>query len=179
MIASSTSYLPPADKGSKNLSVKMVQKPAPKITPSVSVEERVQRIEQERTMEAVGAQNNPAGLSQASPQDRARTTIDANPRNQAIDQNAMEVQTIERTDNERPAEASSQNNPVLSAQQQSPQVNTTTTIITPDNCETKGGVVMTKAEEDNDGFDVVGSVFKVYPKPKSQQGNIWSDMILS
>ena len=40
------------------------------------------------------------------------------------------------------------------------------TAASPPNKATDADVVMAEAEEDNDGFDVVGSLFKVYPKPK-------------
>ena len=117
-------------------------------------------------MEAADAQNNLASLSQVTPQDRARTTSDVNPTNQAMGQTEKEMQRIERIDNERLAEASTQRNIAVSAQQQSPQVNTLTTIVSPQNHDTDADVEMADAEEDNDGFDVVGSLFKVYPKPK-------------
>ena len=114
MIASSTSYLPPADKGSRILSVETVQKPAAAVIPTVSVEERVQRIEQEKTSATTGAHSSPAVSAQESPQVHVRTTIEASPHNQATDED----------------------------------------------------VEMAEEEEDNDGFDMVGTLFKVYPKPK-------------
>jgi hypothetical protein len=69
-------------------------------------------------------------------------------------------------------------NTAVSAQQQSPQVNTMTTIVSPYSHEMDVDVVMVDAEEDNDGFDVVGSLLKCILS-QSQQGNIWSNMISS
>jgi hypothetical protein len=53
----------------------------------------------------------------------------------------------------------------MSTHQQSPQANTRTAIeVSPQ--ITDVDVVMAKADKDNNGFDVFGSIFKVYPKPK-------------
>ena len=89
MIASSKSYLPTSDKGSRILSVETVQKPAAKITPTVSVEERVQRIEQDRLTEATGAHDTLAASSQEPTQVQEVTTTKASGGHHATDEDAM------------------------------------------------------------------------------------------
>ena len=80
MIASSTSYLPSSDKGSKIISVETINKPraAP---PTVPVAERVQRIEKDRTTEATSAYNTPTVPAQQVFQIDARTITEASPPN--------------------------------------------------------------------------------------------------
>jgi hypothetical protein len=143
--------------------VKTILKPTAQVTPTVSVEERFQRIKQEWLTEAAGAQDTPAVLSRVSPQDQEMSTIDAIPGKPKDQEDSMEVQQIA---NKRSEEApSAPNNLAMSTNQQSSKANTRTTIkVSPQ--ITDVDVVMVDAEEDNDGFDVFGLLFKVYPKPK-------------
>jgi hypothetical protein len=62
---------------------------------------------------------------------------------------------------------SAHNTPAMLAQQ-SPQVHErATTKASSLNQGPDTDVLMAKEQEDNDGFDLVGSLFKVYPKPKT------------
>jgi hypothetical protein len=92
MIASSTSYLPPIDKGSKILYVETVTKPgATVVSPaSVPVAERVQRIEHESAnKEVTGGLNNAAAPKPPTATTEERMEIKESPTNQ--DQNATDM----------------------------------------------------------------------------------------